>query len=120
MIRTALEEMGMKHLIGARRECLVPAPTLEEQREARRGYQRNMRPAMTKHTGAPAKPEQRNAKPKAIRSDASAAGRDKSHDKAASAGKPFKGKPQTAKSGANRPSTGTSAGRKAPRVAKGK
>ncbi len=49
MIRTALEEMGLKHLIGGRRECLVPSPTLEEQREARRSSQR-ARPAMTKHT----------------------------------------------------------------------
>lgn len=56
MIRTALEEMGLQHLIGNRRECLVPAPTLEEQRAARRGYQRNMTPAMTKHTGAPRRP----------------------------------------------------------------
>ncbi|ATI64500.1 YgiQ family radical SAM protein [Edwardsiella tarda] len=56
MIRAALEEMGLQHLIGNRRECLVPAPTLEEQRAARRGYQRNMTPAMTKHTGAPRRP----------------------------------------------------------------
>lgn len=33
MLRSALEDMGLQHLIGARRECLVPAPTLEEQRE---------------------------------------------------------------------------------------
>ncbi|EKN3345924.1 YgiQ family radical SAM protein [Yersinia ruckeri] len=49
MIRTALNEMGMSHLIGSRRECLVPAPTLEEQREARRAS-RHHTPALTKHT----------------------------------------------------------------------
>jgi hypothetical protein len=49
MIREALEEMGKKHLIGGRRECLVPSPTLEEMREARR-YNRGARPALTKHT----------------------------------------------------------------------
>jgi len=49
LIRTALEEMGKKHLIGSRRDCLVPAPTLEEMREARR-QNRNTRPALTKHT----------------------------------------------------------------------
>lgn len=49
MIRTALEEMGMKHLIGSRRECLVPAPSIDEQREAKR-LQRHTRPALTKHT----------------------------------------------------------------------
>lgn len=49
LIRSTLEEMGMKHLIGSRRECLVPAPSLDEQREARR-LQRRTRPALTKHT----------------------------------------------------------------------
>jgi hypothetical protein len=49
MIRQALEEMGKKHLIGSRRDCLVPAPTLDEMREARR-QNRNTRPALTKHT----------------------------------------------------------------------
>ncbi|EPF2605368.1 TPA: YgiQ family radical SAM protein [Yersinia enterocolitica] len=49
MIRTALEDMGLQHLIGSRRECLVPAPTLEEQREARRAYRQHT-PALTKHT----------------------------------------------------------------------
>ncbi|KEY59583.1 YgiQ family radical SAM protein [Serratia sp. DD3] len=49
LIRSTLEEMGLKHLIGSRRECLVPAPTLDEQREAKR-LQRNTRPALTKHT----------------------------------------------------------------------
>lgn len=49
LIRQALEDMGKKHLIGGRRECLVPAPTLEEMREARR-QNRHTRPALTKHT----------------------------------------------------------------------
>ncbi|EIF2301075.1 YgiQ family radical SAM protein [Salmonella enterica subsp. enterica serovar Newport] len=49
LIRQALEAMGKKHLIGGRRECLVPAPTIEEMREARR-QNRNTRPALTKHT----------------------------------------------------------------------
>ncbi|WP_159566009.1 YgiQ family radical SAM protein [Budvicia diplopodorum] len=50
MIRDALEEMGLKHLIGSRRECLVPTPTIEEQRAAKRSFRNNTRPAMTKHT----------------------------------------------------------------------
>ncbi|WP_338858694.1 YgiQ family radical SAM protein [Serratia marcescens] len=49
LIRTALEEMGLKHLIGSRRESLVPAPSIDEQREAKR-LQRHTRPALTKHT----------------------------------------------------------------------
>ncbi|EMH1201886.1 YgiQ family radical SAM protein [Serratia marcescens] len=49
LIRTALEDMGLKHLIGSRRECLVPAPSIDEQREAKR-LQRHTRPALTKHT----------------------------------------------------------------------
>ncbi|CFQ53858.1 YgiQ family radical SAM protein [Yersinia alsatica] len=49
MIRAALEDMGLQHLIGSRRECLVPAPTLEEQREARRAFRQHT-PALTKHT----------------------------------------------------------------------
>ncbi|SUG72151.1 putative Fe-S oxidoreductase family 2 [Salmonella enterica subsp. enterica] len=49
LIRQALEAMGKKHLIWRRRECLVPAPTIEEMREARR-QNRNTRPALTKHT----------------------------------------------------------------------
>ncbi|MGQ6288402.1 YgiQ family radical SAM protein [Serratia sp. IR-2025] len=49
LIRTALEEMGLKHLIGSRRECLVPAPSIDERREAKR-LQRHTRPALTKHT----------------------------------------------------------------------
>ena len=48
-IRQALEAMGKKHLIGSRRDCLVPAPTLDEMREARR-QNRHTRPALTKHT----------------------------------------------------------------------
>ncbi|WP_127956914.1 YgiQ family radical SAM protein [Serratia microhaemolytica] len=49
LIRSALEEMGLKHLIGSRRECLVPAPTLNEQREAKR-LLRQTRPALTRHS----------------------------------------------------------------------
>ncbi|MBS0054019.1 YgiQ family radical SAM protein [Yersinia sp. Marseille-Q3913] len=49
MIRDALADMGLQHLIGSRRECLVPAPTIEEQREARRAL-RHHTPALTKHT----------------------------------------------------------------------
>ena len=49
LIREALEAMGKKHLIGSRRDCLVPAPTIEEMRAAKRHY-RNTQPALTKHT----------------------------------------------------------------------
>ncbi|AKP33157.1 YgiQ family radical SAM protein [Yersinia aleksiciae] len=49
MIRDALADMGLQHLIGSRRECLVPAPTIEEQRVARRAL-RHHTPALTKHT----------------------------------------------------------------------
>jgi uncharacterized radical SAM protein YgiQ len=52
LIRNALEEMGLKHLIGSRRECLIPAPSIEESRAAKR-MARNSQPAMTKHTGQP-------------------------------------------------------------------
>lgn len=56
VIREALEAMGKKHLIGSRRECLVPAATLEEQRKARRTL-RDTRPALTRHN--PIKQQQR-------------------------------------------------------------
>lgn len=49
LIRTALESMGKKHLIGARRECLVPAATPAEMREARRQNAGN-KTALTRHT----------------------------------------------------------------------
>ncbi|CNH46659.1 YgiQ family radical SAM protein [Yersinia pekkanenii] len=49
MIRAALDDMGLQNLIGSRRECLVPAPTIEEQREARRAL-RQYTPALTRHT----------------------------------------------------------------------
>lgn len=62
LIRTALEDMGMAHLIGGRRECLVPAPTIEEQREARRSL-RHHTPALTKHT-AIARQRQPSGSPK--------------------------------------------------------
>jgi hypothetical protein len=79
---------------------------------------------MTKHTGAPAKPEQRGAKPKTIRGEAPSAERNgKVHDKASPTGKPVKGKPQAAKPMAHTPAgklAAKPAGRKAPRVTKGK
>lgn len=56
LIRQALEAMGKKHLIGSRRDCLVPAPTIEEMREARR-QNRNTRPALTKHTPMATQPQ---------------------------------------------------------------
>ncbi|MGS6215846.1 DUF3362 domain-containing protein, partial [Enterobacter intestinihominis] len=46
LIRQAVEEMGKKHLIGSGLVCLVPAPTVEELRQARR-QNRNTRPALT-------------------------------------------------------------------------
>ncbi|MBS0849241.1 YgiQ family radical SAM protein [Citrobacter sp. JGM124] len=49
LIREALEGMGKQHLIGGRRECLVPAPSLDEIRSARRKRD-NSRPALTRHT----------------------------------------------------------------------
>lgn len=49
LIRSALEEMGLKHLIGSRRDCLVPAPSIDEQREGKR-LQRRARPALTRHS----------------------------------------------------------------------
>lgn len=49
LIRDALEAMGKKHLIGGRRECLVPAPSPEEMRAARRKNSA-LRPALTRHT----------------------------------------------------------------------
>ncbi|TKI03788.1 YgiQ family radical SAM protein [Martelella alba] len=56
LIRAALEQMGLKHLIGNRRECLVPAPGIGEIREQRR-MQRNTRPAFTKHTENGGRPQ---------------------------------------------------------------
>ncbi|WP_158784490.1 YgiQ family radical SAM protein [Pantoea sp. BAV 3049] len=56
LIREALTAMGKKHLIGGRKECLVPVATLEEQREARRAL-RGARPALTRYS--PIKGQQR-------------------------------------------------------------
>ncbi|MFP1497432.1 hypothetical protein ACLB1Q_27000 [Escherichia coli] len=42
--------MGKKHLIGSRRDCLVPAPTIEEMREARRQNHDLVQRFVTKHT----------------------------------------------------------------------
>ncbi|MGB9096147.1 YgiQ family radical SAM protein [Erwinia sp.] len=55
MIREALTVMGKKHLIGGRKDCLVPSPGLEEQREANRANR--ARPALTRHS--PIKAQQR-------------------------------------------------------------
>jgi uncharacterized radical SAM protein YgiQ len=49
LIRQALEEMGLKQLIGLRRECLVPAATLAEQRAAKTALRRTQ-PALTRHS----------------------------------------------------------------------
>ena len=71
LIRQALEAMGKKHLIGSRRDCLVPAPTLDEMREARR-QNRHTRPALTKHADRPSAPDacrcgrEKRVKPKAV------------------------------------------------------
>ncbi|MFC0178714.1 YgiQ family radical SAM protein [Thorsellia kenyensis] len=51
MIREALETMGLTHLIGNKKECLVPPPSRDEVREAQRKNRRqSFQPAMTKHT----------------------------------------------------------------------
>ncbi|MBK4714434.1 MULTISPECIES: YgiQ family radical SAM protein [Tenebrionibacter/Tenebrionicola group] len=60
LIRSALEEMGKKHLIGPRRDCLVPAPTPEEMRAARRQGGRSQT-ALTRH--APLAKQQKPRKP---------------------------------------------------------
>jgi hypothetical protein len=45
LIRNALEEMGLKHLIGGGGECLVPAAGADEHHTPR-----HARPALTRHT----------------------------------------------------------------------
>nr|VUD22685.1 putative Fe-S oxidoreductase family 2 [Salmonella sp. NCTC 7297] len=55
LIRQALEAMGKKHLIGGRRECLVPAPTIG--RDARSASPEPQHPPgvdQTYASGAPA------------------------------------------------------------------
>ncbi|NDL64154.1 YgiQ family radical SAM protein [Acerihabitans arboris] len=49
LIRAALEDMGLKHLIGGGGECLVPGAGGGEQR-AGRDQARRLRPALTRHT----------------------------------------------------------------------
>lgn len=56
MIRKALTEMGLSHLIGHKKECLVPPPSRDEIKEAERKSRRqSFKPALTKHTPVPAK-----------------------------------------------------------------
>lgn len=64
MIRDALKEMKLEHLIGNKRECLVPPPSRDEVREAERKARRTQyQPALTKHTP--------NALPKTAQSEKS-------------------------------------------------
>ncbi|MTD38507.1 YgiQ family radical SAM protein [Erwinia sp. CPCC 100877] len=62
LIRSALEAMGKKHLIGARPGCLVPAPTVDEIRNVRRKAPHGQA-ALTRHT--PMNKQQRKPKPRA-------------------------------------------------------
>ncbi|PLR42930.1 DUF3362 domain-containing protein [Chimaeribacter arupi] len=55
LIRQALEAMGLKQLIGPRRDCLVPAATLAEQRAAKTAL-RPSQPALTRHSAHPSHP----------------------------------------------------------------
>lgn len=62
LIREALTAMGMKHLIGNRRECLVPVATVDERRNAKPYHKRNTvqdktaQPALTRFTGEGRRP----------------------------------------------------------------
>lgn len=62
LIREALTAMGMKHLIGNRRECLVPVATVDERRNAKPYNKRNTeqgktaQPALTRFTGEGRRP----------------------------------------------------------------
>lgn len=51
LIRTALDEMGLRHLIGNRKDNLVPAASLAEQRKIKQSYNRYSQPALTKYAG---------------------------------------------------------------------
>lgn len=62
LIRSALQAMGKKHLIGARPGCLVPAPTVDEMRNAQRKAPRGQA-ALTRHT--PMNNQRRKPKPRA-------------------------------------------------------
>lgn len=50
LIRRTLEEMGLKHLIGHTKSCLVPPPTAEERKHEQREKYKKRTLAMTKHT----------------------------------------------------------------------
>ena len=62
LIREALTAMGMKHLIGNRRECLVPVATVDERRNTKPYHKRNTvqdktaQPALTRFTGEGRRP----------------------------------------------------------------
>ncbi|MCW2476907.1 YgiQ family radical SAM protein [Candidatus Symbiopectobacterium sp. NZEC151] len=62
LIREALTAMGMKHLIGNRRECLVPVVTVDERRNVKPAHKRNAaqdktaQPALTRFTGEGRRP----------------------------------------------------------------
>lgn len=62
LIREALTSMGMKHLIGNRRECLVPVATVDERYNAKPYHKRssaqdkNTQPALTRFTGEGRRP----------------------------------------------------------------
>ncbi|MCW2488276.1 YgiQ family radical SAM protein [Candidatus Symbiopectobacterium sp. NZEC127] len=62
LIREALTAMGMKHLIGNRRECLVPVATVDERRNVKPAHKRNAaqdktaQPALTRFTGEGRRP----------------------------------------------------------------
>ncbi|WP_413735913.1 YgiQ family radical SAM protein [Sodalis sp. RH21] len=60
LIRAALTAMGQSQLIGNRRECLVPAATPDERR-AGNNRDRKTRPALTRFTGAGARPAARRS-----------------------------------------------------------
>lgn len=56
LIREALTTMGMKHLIGSRPDCLVPAPSVNELRTGKNTRDKGARPALTRFTGAGKRP----------------------------------------------------------------
>lgn len=62
LIREALTTMGLKHLIGNRRECLVPVATVDERRNAKPYHKRDtaqdktVQPALTRFTGEGRRP----------------------------------------------------------------
>ncbi|MCW2479234.1 YgiQ family radical SAM protein, partial [Candidatus Symbiopectobacterium sp. NZEC135] len=62
LIREALTTMGLKHLIGNRRECLVPVATVDERRNTKPYHKRDTaqdktaQPALTRFTGEGRRP----------------------------------------------------------------